>query len=78
MKLSWGRRRDGTCRMGIAGDYLPRACSGSQPARIRRNATRKMKKVAAAYSVLKECPQEQDFTTLGLFILKPEPIRLSI
>lgn len=29
------------------------------------------------YSVLNECPQEQLFVTLGLLILKPEPIRLS-
>ena len=30
------------------------------------------------YSVLNEEPQEQDFVTFGLLILKPEPIRLSI
>ena len=29
------------------------------------------------HSVLKECPHEQLFVTLGLLILKPEPIRLS-
>jgi glutamate dehydrogenase/leucine dehydrogenase len=36
----------------------------------------KTKKVS--YSVLNECPHEQLFVTLGLLILKPEPIRLSI
>ena len=36
------------------------------------------KREAWAYSVLNECPHEQDFTTLGLLILKPEPIRLSM
>ncbi len=29
-------------------------------------------------SVLKECPQEQVLVTLGLFILNPAPIKLSI
>jgi hypothetical protein len=31
-----------------------------------------------AYSVVNECPQEQLLVTLGLLILNPEPIRLSI
>ncbi len=30
------------------------------------------------YSVEKECPHEQLFVTLGLEILNPEPIKLSI
>ena len=34
--------------------------------------------VPTAHSVLKELPQEQDFVTLGLLILNPDPIRLSI
>jgi hypothetical protein len=29
-----------------------------------------------AYSVENECPQEQLLVTLGLLILKPEPIKL--
>lgn len=32
---------------------------------------------SVVYSVLNECPHEQLFVTLGLLILKPEPIRLS-
>ena len=38
----------------------------------------KGKKRSRAYSVLNEWPQEQDFVTLGLLILKPEPMRLSM
>ena len=30
------------------------------------------------YSVEKECPHEHDLVTLGLFILKPDPMRLSM
>jgi len=30
------------------------------------------------YSVENECPHEHDLVTLGLLILKPDPMRLSI
>lgn len=39
---------------------------------------KKLKNKRAGYSVLNECPHEHDFTTLGLLILKPDPIRLSM
>ncbi|SVA27219.1 uncharacterized protein METZ01_LOCUS80073, partial [marine metagenome] len=39
--------------------------------------TSKFNKKGKFYSVVNEEPHEQDFVTFGLFILKPEPIRLS-
>ena len=46
--------------------------------KVNDNKRRKERKVKEKiYSVLNECPHEQLLVTLGLLILKPEPIRLS-
>ena len=49
-----------------------RTAQGRGAARVKR------KEKEQAYSVLNEWPQEQDFVTFGLLILKPEPMRLSM
>ena len=48
--------------------------------RIASLGSQKYKKLKKriCYSVLNEEPHEHDFVTLGLFILNPEPIRLSM
>ena len=63
----------------------PGARQGPAQGRGRRRApgprdprAQKGKNRNRAYSVLNEWPQEHDFVTFGLLILKPEPMRLSM
>lgn len=75
-KAEEGRRRGGDQGAG----WRQGAGAGRGPGEVRsRGAARaKRKEKGRRYSVLNEWPQEHDFVTFGLLILKPEPMRLSM